>query len=95
VKIRAKLVRLAEHYGFVIFADNFYRELKYAMAHETIQRSTSQRTSCESTPSRRRSVPVCPTGADASPWGAGVCGVWRLGGRAGEVQPGKMTTIAP
>lgn len=34
---RKELVRLAEHYGFVILADNPYRELRFAGAQESVE----------------------------------------------------------
>ncbi|MDD7834375.1 aminotransferase-like domain-containing protein [Paenarthrobacter sp. AB444] len=34
---RAELVRLAEHYGFVILADNPYRELRFAGEQESVE----------------------------------------------------------
>ncbi|MCP2046702.1 UNVERIFIED_ORG: 2-aminoadipate transaminase [Paenarthrobacter nicotinovorans] len=38
---RKELVRLAEHYGFVILADNPYRELRFAGAQESVEEFNS------------------------------------------------------
>ncbi|WP_461188669.1 hypothetical protein [Arthrobacter sp. Z4-13] len=50
---RRELVRLAEHYGFVVLADNPYRGLRFAGEQECVEELTTPIMSSTSTPPQR------------------------------------------